>query len=633
MWCTCITQARSVRNDIHPIPHARQPRFTLKITHVSVMALLQTEPTHQMRPPNKDLEWRESVDDVFNSFIDAESFKASHIEAQRHQSDDIISVFDSRTPSDGGHIINNEAKLDDLSWLQIPQFGAEHTKACSCQSSVHHESHGRTSSSESDPFDVVAQNQPDSHLSTYQGHSPASPEYSTSPNLMECSLSIATRNNDPALCSRGHHPTSLTGRPQTMATVYTSQALDMGRSVANDPEDSFIEPLHEIADEVLPGVGEFKKPHICDFPVVHNHVKSEPYTEEIEPLSQFATLQRNLRIPHTPISSPIFDDSQSAARTPFQDHSHIGFPKTATAQISEPFNSLITPPQSAEMNSASWAGAFDDHTIAFSPAFASTMDKAELYCLPAASYSMGVPSPSLSQIGLGIDSMQMLSRPSLMIQSEPSPPLTAPIVADPSALSAAALSLMGGFNRLFATPLSASASSVENMRYPPSPLQEISQNQQPSPRSHHQELRQHPTFQRHHQKHHTGGTPIPIRKTGPITGRSSCPNLSASSRPHNRKRSKSSHHPRRKASAEKCISQDGPRSATIDFKNFTPADSQIILTGVAPSGSSKTKARREKEAAEKRRKLSEATKKLFLEAGGDLEMLEKEGLLLIEEGL
>jgi hypothetical protein len=62
--------------------------------------------------------------------------------------------------------------------------------------------------------------------------------------------------------------------------------------------------------------------------------------------------------------------------------------------------------------------------------------------------------------------------------------------------------------------------------------------------------------------------------------------------------------------------------------NFTPSDSRKILTGVAPSGSSKTKARREKEAADKRRKLSQAAVRAVVEAGGDLGRLEKEILVL-----
>ncbi|MCJ1442697.1 MAG: DNA-directed RNA polymerase II subunit RPB1 [Stictis urceolatum] len=64
------------------------------------------------------------------------------------------------------------------------------------------------------------------------------------------------------------------------------------------------------------------------------------------------------------------------------------------------------------------------------------------------------------------------------------------------------------------------------------------------------------------------------------------------------------------------------------FVNFTPDDSRKILGGVAPSGSSKTKARREREASERRRKLSEAAAKAVREAGGDVNELMREGLLL-----
>lgn len=64
------------------------------------------------------------------------------------------------------------------------------------------------------------------------------------------------------------------------------------------------------------------------------------------------------------------------------------------------------------------------------------------------------------------------------------------------------------------------------------------------------------------------------------------------------------------------------------FVNFTPYDSNKILSGVAPSGSSKTKARREKEAADKRRRLSQAAVKAVVEAGGDIESLTRAGLVI-----
>lgn len=92
------------------------------------------------------------------------------------------------------------------------------------------------------------------------------------------------------------------------------------------------------------------------------------------------------------------------------------------------------------------------------------------------------------------------------------------------------------------------------------------------------------------------------------------------------------HHRRNHSRKLSSISSSSPKSATspkghgkspsVSFVNFTPSDSRRILTGVAPSGSSKTKARREQEAREKRRKLSEAALHAVRSAGGDVEALE-----------
>ena len=76
---------------------------------------------------------------------------------------------------------------------------------------------------------------------------------------------------------------------------------------------------------------------------------------------------------------------------------------------------------------------------------------------------------------------------------------------------------------------------------------------------------------------------------------------------------------------ERCINKEDKKekleakfnSDQMGFVNFTPEDRKKILTGVAPSGSSKTKARREKEAADKRRRLSQVAVKAVIEACGD----------------
>jgi hypothetical protein len=72
----------------------------------------------------------------------------------------------------------------------------------------------------------------------------------------------------------------------------------------------------------------------------------------------------------------------------------------------------------------------------------------------------------------------------------------------------------------------------------------------------------------------------------------------------------------------------GGGGAQIGFVNYTPDDCKVLMTGVAPSGSSKTKARREREAAERQRRLSEAVMKAVAAAGGDVARLKEEGIVL-----
>ncbi|KAI4149825.1 MAG: hypothetical protein LQ340_004423 [Diploschistes diacapsis] len=68
--------------------------------------------------------------------------------------------------------------------------------------------------------------------------------------------------------------------------------------------------------------------------------------------------------------------------------------------------------------------------------------------------------------------------------------------------------------------------------------------------------------------------------------------------------------------------------AGLGFVNYTPEDKAKILLGVAPSGSSKTKARRDKEAKEeareKARKFSEAAERAVIAVGGDIEAVRRE---------
>ncbi|KAI2625600.1 hypothetical protein GGR54DRAFT_629158 [Hypoxylon sp. NC1633] len=65
----------------------------------------------------------------------------------------------------------------------------------------------------------------------------------------------------------------------------------------------------------------------------------------------------------------------------------------------------------------------------------------------------------------------------------------------------------------------------------------------------------------------------------------------------------------------------GGGSFSIEFCNYTPNDKKVLMNGVAPSGSSKTKARREREAMEHKRKLNDLYIDALRAAGGDVDKL------------
>ncbi|KAK7755997.1 hypothetical protein SLS62_001940 [Diatrype stigma] len=83
---------------------------------------------------------------------------------------------------------------------------------------------------------------------------------------------------------------------------------------------------------------------------------------------------------------------------------------------------------------------------------------------------------------------------------------------------------------------------------------------------------------------------------------------------------------RASSSTSSTSSSNRGAAAMIGFVNFTPSDKNVLMMGVAPSGSSKTKARREKELADRQRRISEATIRAVKEAGGDVDKFIEQGL-------
>ncbi|KAI5927441.1 hypothetical protein F4810DRAFT_722616 [Camillea tinctor] len=165
----------------------------------------------------------------------------------------------------------------------------------------------------------------------------------------------------------------------------------------------------------------------------------------------------------------------------------------------------------------------------------------------------------------------------------------------------------------------------------------------PRPRAPSSGARHHGSLTSPRKLHHSGSRPYlreesasPTPRSATITvrkRRSWCRRDASSS-------SSSSHHPRTPSASTRSRSPSygggdggmmgggGGGAGGIDFVNFTPSDKNVLMTGVAPSGSSKTKARREKEALEKRRRLSEAALKAVRAAGGDIDKLVSEGFVI-----
>ncbi|CAZ81553.1 unnamed protein product [Tuber melanosporum] len=130
-----------------------------------------------------------------------------------------------------------------------------------------------------------------------------------------------------------------------------------------------------------------------------------------------------------------------------------------------------------------------------------------------------------------------------------------------------------------------------------------------------------------------GYPPTPsIGRSGspPVTAAAAAAAALVASKPPKLKSSRPGSCSRRKASAGSMRSQAKsgaspalciPGETEMAFVNYTPQDKTRILNGVAPSGSSKTKARREREATEKRRRLAAAAAAAVEAAGGDASVL------------
>lgn len=208
---------------------------------------------------------------------------------------------------------------------------------------------------------------------------------------------------------------------------------------------------------------------------------------------------------------------------------------------------------------------------------------------------LGIKYPSSEEIGVAIPYQPAELRPSSMPQIQTgyqsAKPTHANALSSYPALPPPVRSFPGPDSSPFTTP----RRGARNISRSPSP------SMSPTHRSS-RSMRQRSPSRRDPSQHRRKS----IHKSGPVKG-SETPRHRSTSRP-----------PR----TPKTPKTPGDAFA-IDFVNFTPKDASKLLNDVAPSGSSKTRQRREQEARERRKKLSEAALQAVRRAGGDVEALER----------
>lgn len=375
----------------------------------------------------------------------------------------------------------------------------------------------------------------------------------------------------------------------------------------------------------------------------YNFSSNMPFTTsaevvDIERQLSYPTYSTRSPVEMTPVASPTTQDT-SSARSSFQAPNDPRHNPYLTHDLNEALQT--PPPQSSRLPSSSWSQnapvAFD-----FGGGFSASSDypqdrEAQPWWTTT---SVSQPSQHTAYHNGRSDFLAVSSAPSdlatngLMIQCEPSSMNSMLDAHAPDASSFSTSSPVGYPSQMY-TPTA----------MPPTPTFTHHHPHQPAPHPH-------PAAQQQQHLIHPHITP-PSRSptSSPTQSQPSSmqqpvflarsrrdssqplPAPSSRSRSHHRRKSSShSHHGHHHHNSTSSTGHSvAARPSSVGFVNYTPDDSRKILTGVAPSGSSKTKARREKEAADKRRRLSQAAARAIIEAGGDLAALEREGLLCLPE--
>ncbi|KAF1992587.1 hypothetical protein K402DRAFT_416234 [Aulographum hederae CBS 113979] len=544
------------------------------------MALLRQQVDFSIRGQNKEIEWLDSYDDLFDQLVETNPFHLGDESAERSSSDDLTNFFDVSASSSGSDQVEispipevdaRRAGRDDAwhSTLRLTEQNPASSVLQGARTSIYPDSCGRAAVSDPELFSLdrsFPQIEPPILRST-----PVSPILSPlvlrpRRKLASILTNAAKRSTSSGINKAGQRsslspsmmspPENRHGYQGTWAKRFEAASDRLTLQFSSDPSPVSPPPSAHIQQEELHHYG-FSTPH--------------PLDGGVSPLS--TTFSHHQM---TPLTSPTFNNVSRS--TSYHQPQTSSFHQ---AQLNNIYSSLHTPPATQQIPTTPWG---HDNPEALEFAFSTSPDfthKAEGWWSPP-SVTQASPTAAYHRASnnlVGLDgngtSANELATHGLMIQCGPSG-----MDGFPESSSSIMQSTETGY----------SASSVAF------PGQQNLDGMSP---------------RRHHHRH--GSPPQQMRSP------------SASPPPLIRQRrasSKGRTHHRRKSSTTNGGSNARPVS--VGFVNFTPDDSRKILTGVAPSGSSKTKARREKEAAEKRRRMSEAAKKAILDVGGDPTAVERE---------
>ena len=722
-----FTLSHSSLKQINTIRHDRHLAQHYTILH-DTMALLRSQMEYAHRLENKEFQWQDGTDDLFDSFINPDSFHLGANNAatmgQRKFSNDLMGFFETHASSSGSDSLDlstipdldghsNAAWQSQYSALSFEQqqdeaFNEKFNRHLSIYSN------GRASCSETDgivlPTDDVEEDLP--HAVT----APSTPRWRTK----------TRRPTDTPLTIRKRQ---LSASPSKTAKIEKQQrrVTTMRRMSPHKASHSGSQLTKRFQDAAATGQLDVKVPassYRMATPPPSTHLRSTSFDWDLDeerkavrspglfvddefdhdhdhdndhPMSPTSSSNGYSRLQHhntpadeTPLST-IHPRLRSPARsTHVTAEPHALAPTSyASSPLSPQVESFaLTPPPTGPMNHAPWSPGNELSFLQVgSP---SPSGKAE--GAGWADFTGGVVDPSQvtcgaharggvalqgviedGGFGLGISGVKggvhgqeehgfytPRKRHGLMVQQQQNGMASRGNIPLSGDIDSATLTMSPQQSLYPMSPLLGShhhGMSSYTLSTPPRPQQGIPHF---SPTPAQMQARQ--TYRpSHHQRSHTVGAPIasipPSMLTQPASAFASLsfPQLPPSPSPplpsrtsphrgttqtspfHPRQRSKSAHHSRRKSTGAPSnghhrqssqAASSGGGGCGGGFVNFTPSDSKKILTGVAPSGSSKTKARREKEAAEKRRKLSLAAKRAILEAGGDLAALEREVMAL-----